>query len=101
MYRRIEICRHGLTETEWSGCSSFCTKDLRAPNPKQIKKNTKFYFTEKGWNKFGREILKKVVHSIKNKDHHLYTHYRVISIKENSLDIHYKDAHQVCGKKLK
>lgn len=54
---------------------------------KRLRKNCRFYFTEKGWDLIGRSVIKAC---LKEKQK-----YRVIAIKENSIDIFYKDDVQV------
>lgn len=60
---------------------------VNAPNNIHTNKKIKFFFTEKGWNKVGRQIL-KIVKQVK-------LQHRVLSIKEKSVDIIYRDKLQV------
>jgi hypothetical protein len=62
--------------------------DMNCPKKKFIKKNVRFYFTEKGWELYGR---KTVAACMKTK-----TPYRVLSIEEHEVSIYYKDDVQVC-----
>jgi hypothetical protein len=66
--------------------------DMPIPK-KSINKNCRFYFTEKGWNIYGRAIIKACQNAGQE--------YRVIRIKENSVDVYYKDEIQVVVRPLK
>lgn len=101
MYRRIELITHWPVEDidrkildmkaglcfipVKEGVAEVWT-DLQAPK-KRISKNCRFYFTEKGWNHYGRGIVKAC--------QKVGQEYRVIRIKENSVDVFYKDEMQV------
>ena len=50
-------------------------------------KNCYFYFTERGWEKIGRKIVQAAGQSGQD--------YRVIRIKENSVDVFWRDEYQV------
>jgi hypothetical protein len=80
--------------TEWTGCSQFCDHTLRAPKSNQVSHKDLFWFTEKGFDKYGRDIIKK----IKEGDHSGFPYkIRVIRIKENQIDVNYRDKYQVSG----
>jgi len=69
---------------EWVGCSAFCDERLRAVKDR-------FYFTKKGFDDFGRNIIRDIVSK--------GLKYRIIKVKENHVDVKYRDRHQVAGKK--
>jgi hypothetical protein len=78
--------------TEWNGCVQFCDHTLRAPKSNQVSPKDRFWFTEKGFDKYGRGIIKKI------KEHSEFPYkIRVIRIKENQIDINYQDKYQVSG----
>jgi hypothetical protein len=52
-----------------------------------VNKNTRFYFTEEGWRRYGRKTI-EVCQQVGQR-------YRVIRIKENSVDVIYRDEVQV------
>jgi hypothetical protein len=80
--------------TIWSGCLKFCDSSLRAPKSNQFSIKDRFYFTEKGFDKYGRDIIKK----IKEGAHSSFTYkIRVIKVKENKIDVKYRDKYQVSG----
>jgi hypothetical protein len=54
---------------------------------KRINKNSRFYFTEKGWDVYGRATIKACQ---RNKQR-----YRVLAMKEHSVDVVYRDENQV------
>lgn len=58
-----------------------------APENIRTKKSIRFYFTELGWKRAGRPILRTIKQM--NWDH------RILSIKEKSVDIIYRDELQV------
>jgi len=60
--------------------------DMRSPR-RSINRNVRFYFTEEGWRRYGR----KTVEACQQVDQR----YRVIRIKENSVDVVYRDDVQV------
>ncbi len=101
MYRRIELISQFSSEevnqkmVDIKGGICFVPSkegvfevwsDMPAPN-KPINKNCRFYFTEKGWDVYGRAIV-KVCQQVEQE-------YRVIRIKENSVDVFYEDEIQV------
>lgn len=58
------------------------------PNPRRdIYKNCRFYFTEAGWRKYGRATITACQQTGQR--------YRVLSIKEDSVDVVYRDDVQV------
>lgn len=75
----------------WNGVGYFCTLELRCPKPNQRSKKDEFYFTEKGFDRFGRDIVKRL-----SKEGILY---RIIKVKEKSIDVKYRDKYQVAGKR--
>ncbi len=54
---------------------------------RQIHKNCRFYFTEEGWKRYGRPTIAACQRTGQQ--------YRVITIKEHSVDIVYRDEIQV------
>ena len=60
--------------------------DMRSPR-RSINRNVRFYFTEEGWRRYGRKTI-EVCQQVGQR-------YRVIRIKENSVDVVYKDEVQV------
>jgi hypothetical protein len=107
MYRRIElISQWSLPEIEQKinyvkgGICFIPVKEgvfeawWDMPIPKKpINKNCRFYFTEKGWDIYGREIIKAC--------QRVGQEYRVISVKEKSVDVYYIDDIQVVVRPLK
>ena len=57
------------------------------PAPRRLFKHTKFYFTEEGWRQYGRRTITACLT--------VGQRYRVIRIKERSVDVAYRDAVQV------
>lgn len=57
------------------------------PPPRRLSKNVRFYFTEKGWNIYGRRTIKLC--------QRVGQQYRVIRIKEKSVDVVFRDEFQV------
>ena len=96
MYRRIELISDGIPpeilpeKTGLCGIpSGRCSRSfnkLRQPSRK-ITKNCRFYFTEKGWRKLGRHIVADMIK--------FQQRYRVITVKEHSVDVVYQDDLQV------
>ena len=66
--------------------------DMPAPK-KHIGKNCRFYFTNKGWDIYGRRII-KACQKVRQE-------YRVIRIKENSVETLYEDEIQVMVRPLR
>jgi hypothetical protein len=57
-------------------------------NPRRaINKNVRFYFTEEGWRRYGRKTV-EVCQQVAQR-------YRVLRIKENAMDVVYRDEFQV------
>ena len=52
-----------------------------------INKNVRFYFTEEGWRRYGRKTI-EVCQQVGQR-------YRVLRIKENAVDVVYRDEFQV------
>lgn len=89
MFRRIEILKSdgiwglmGITPDEVVEC----WWTMKGPQ-KKIRKNVRFYFTEKGWDLYGRKTVKALMRT--------KTPYRVIAREEHSVSIQYRDAIQV------
>lgn len=60
---------------------------IQMPAPRRLSKNTRFYFTEEGWRRYGRKTVAACLT--------VGQRYRVIRIKEKSVDIVYRDDVQV------
>lgn len=107
MYRRIELILHfPQTEDSDMDVSSRATRDMihglcgvgpeevmdawlsmNSPS-KSINKNVRFYFTEAGWDKFGRNTVAACIRTGQE--------YRVIAVEEHDVDALYKDEYQIC-----
>ena len=90
MFRRIELTGDRISglcfrQQPDEVADAWC--DVNCPR-KQIRKNVRFYFTEKGWELYGRRT---VAACLKTK-----TPYRVLSVKEHSASVFYRDEFQVC-----
>jgi len=59
---------------------------MRSPR-RSINQNVRFYFTEEGWRRYGRKTV-EVCQQVGQR-------YRVIRVKENSVDVIYRDDVQV------
>jgi hypothetical protein len=110
MYRRIELISHLPVENvenmdrimfDIKGGICFVPQkegifevwmDMPIPR-KSIRKNCRFYFTEKGWDVYGRAIVKAC--------QKVGQEYRVIRIKENSVEVFYEDEIQVMVRPLR
>lgn len=71
------LSRHGAVVRAW----------IAMPAPRRLSKNTRFYFTEEGWRRYGRPTV-AACQTVGQR-------YRVIAIKERSVDVLYRDAVQV------
>ncbi len=60
--------------------------DMNSPR-RPVNKNARFYFTEEGWRRYGRKTI-EVCQQVGQR-------YRVLSIKENAMDVIYRDEFQV------
>lgn len=61
---------------------------LAMPGPrKRVRKNGRFYFTEKGWNLYGRRVIAAC------QRHNAV--YRVLAVEEHDVDVIYQDEVQV------
>lgn len=91
MFRRIETVAFGMKIGIWGvvladdedAADALC--DL--PGPKNHHKNCRFYFTELGWNRYGRRILQGVLRCGQQ--------VQVKTVKENSVEVMWKDKWQV------
>ena len=99
MYRRIQLIHH-ITREDGSvfhimhglmGISNMEVIDawfgLHAPR-KAVNKNVRYYFTEAGWKKYGRNTVAACIRTGQD--------YRVIAVEEHDVDVLFKDEHQVC-----
>jgi hypothetical protein len=107
MYRRIELISHLPSQElnkkmdDYKGGLCFVPQedgifevwsDMPGPT-KAINKNCRFYFTEKGWKVYGRAIVKAC--------QQVGQEYRVLRVKENAVDVFYKDEIQVVVRPLR
>ena len=89
--RQIKDFKHGLcglsmNEDSLKIIDAWC--DIPLPkSSRHLNKNCRFYFTEKGWEKFGS----KTIHACKEAKQR----FHIITIKEKSVDVFYKDKYQV------
>ena len=104
MFRRIELVYTrkpsdagswrgvpGLLEHYKGGLMSGGTEEvadawiakLRGPYGRAIPANARFYFTERGWREVGRPVVEACGHSGQR--------YRVIAVKENSVNVIWRD----------
>ena len=60
---------------------------IQMPAPRRLSKNTRFYFTEEGWRRYGRKTV-AACQTVGQR-------YRVIRIKERSVDVVFRDDVQV------
>lgn len=60
--------------------------EMNSPR-RSINKNVRFYFTEAGWQRYGRKTIEAC--------QQVGQRYRVLRIKENSVDVVYRDEFQV------
>ena len=99
MYRRIELILH-FPQIEGSardmihglcgvGPEEVMDAWLSMNNPrKSINKNVRFYFTEAGWDKYGRGTVAACIRTGQE--------YRILAVEEHDVDVIYKDEYQVC-----
>ncbi len=62
---------------------------LNGPGQRSIPRNTKFYFTESGWQKVGRHVITAC--------QQVGQEYRVIKIKENEVNVVWRDEYEVAA----
>ena len=97
MFRRIELihehrAKDGTIETHKGGLMGLSSEPvvdawiekLRGPRT-GVPWNARFYFTEKGWREVGRAVVRACGASGQA--------YRVIRIKENEVDVVWRDSH--------
>ncbi len=111
MYRRIELIQEPLTTVASDGnifhwpaikaglmgpglreVMDAWTDKLRAPKHR-IPQNARFYFTEKGWDEIGRYVVAAAQRTGQR--------YRVLAIKEKSLNVVFRDEYQVAGQPIR
>lgn len=97
MFRRIELIDTGhYLSVPYDGPPSkvgagtllgayFTEMNLKAP--KNLHKNVKFYFTEFGWDMYGRKLLRLAAQD--------RFEIKIKAIKEKSVDVFYRDTWQV------
>lgn len=91
MFRRIELIHElpvfkaGLMIASYVGVAR-AWAHMKSPR-RLLFKNCRFYFTEDGWKRYGRATVTACQKTGQR--------YRVISIKERSIDIVYRDEYQV------
>lgn len=91
MFRRIELLGDSISGLCFRAqnedvADAWC--DINCPRKKFIKKNVLFYFTDKGWDLYGR---KTVAACMRTK-----TPYRVLALEEHEASVYYRDDVQVC-----
>ena len=92
MLRRIELINQNsaLGKSGLMACSPFevirAWNRLNAPRG-QLNKNYRFYFSEEGWRRYGRPTVAACQKTGQQ--------YRVIRVKERSMDVMYRDECQV------
>jgi len=84
-YQLIRFWKSGLLGTRSLGVA-YAWSELNSPR-RSLYKNCRFFFTEDGWNRYGREAISACQKTGQE--------YRVIRIKERSVDVMYRDAYQV------
>ena len=101
MFRRFEILwryRHWCDDYTYRDegwakfgldCIGGYLQELKAPNIK-THKAIRFYFTEAGWKKFSKRVLRELGYM-----GCLPHHVRVVTVKEDSVDVVYRDKYQV------
>jgi hypothetical protein len=111
MFRRIELIHPAETLTREngevisipavkSGLMGVTTEEVvdawieKLSAPKSaIPSNARFYFTELGWREIGKHVVAACQRSGQQ--------YRVITIKENAIDVVYQDEYQIAGQPLR
>jgi len=89
MFRRVEF--PGKKASVMGDCND-AMAGLRCPRAKAAShRRGKFYFTERGWAKWGRKVVDAAVAT--------GVAYRVVAVKEASVDVRYADKDQVMGLK--
>ena len=80
--------KHGLMGVWMNGeCCDMAMDAISALDAPNVMRNCRFYFTEKGWDEMGR----KIVHACKKTGQR----FRIITIKEKSVDVVARDKFQV------
>lgn len=107
MYRRIEYIYEPIDPGEYrseevykTGIMGLQTEEiidawipwLRGPN-KSIPGNARFYFTEEGWRKVGRNVAAACRRAGQK--------YRVIKVKENAIDVVCRNEYEVAGQPVR
>jgi hypothetical protein len=96
MFRRIELIygrgdsadfKHGLCGGSFLEIAESWVPYLQCPKCKGLGKNCRFFFTETGWKEIGKNTVKTCLRQNQR--------FRIIKVKEKSVDIVYKDRHQV------
>jgi hypothetical protein len=80
--------KHGLCGVSTPEVIDAWFDKIRGPSC-AIPANCRFYFTEKGWQAAGHDVIAACQRSGQK--------YRVLKIKESDLDIVYRDAYEVAG----
>lgn len=78
--------KHGLTGVGGNNEVADAWIDMKGPR-RRIFKNCRFYFTEEGWRRYGRPTVAACLRTGQR--------FRVITIKERSVDVMYRDEVQV------
>lgn len=97
MYRRIQLINdlgngtsiiHGLCGMSTDEVAESWAYDLRGCK-RNMPENIRFYFTENGWNEVGRKVITAAQKSGQR--------YRIIKVKENSVDVFWSDNIEVAA----
>ena len=98
MYRRIELIhtggtgidgesfpdwKQGLTPVAWPEVAEAWIDDLIGPSRSSLPRNSRFYFTEKGWREVGRTVVAAAIRSGQR--------YRIVAIKETDSLVVWRD----------
>lgn len=78
--------KHGLTGIGGNGEVADAWIDMKGPR-RRLFKNCRFYFTDEGWRRYGRPTVAACLRTGQR--------FRVIAIKEKSMDVVYRDEIQV------
>jgi len=111
MYRRIELINDPITTVgadgevvHWPAVKAGLMgpgllevmeawADKLAAPQHSIPSNARFYFTEKGWDEIGRQVVAAAQRSGQR--------YRVLAIKEKNLNVIFRDEFQVAGQPVR
>ncbi len=97
MYRRIELIddkfgKYGLCGLSFDEVIDAWVHVLRGPK-RNIPQNAKFYFTESGWKNVGKNVVAAC--------QRVGQRYRVIKVKEKSINVVWRDKFEVAAQPKK